>query len=273
MKTSISPLVAALSRSSRMVDAGRGAAVRVLFGGLAASALFAFGVALRARLQKPRWILERRFRLRRRFFRRRWKLWRRRIVRRMVMALKSERFFTTDEKSAIDRTIKDVEKKTSGEIVVMVVDSSDRYEDIDAVLALICGATLSVVPADLVFIRSAHFLPRFLPSLHWTAVVPDNARFITALLFFITMSIVLYFPIRYFVSFFPFIKSLFLSDRRREREIRERAVRAFHQQGLHNTRDETGILFLISLLERKVYVLADKGIYLSCGKASYLRAR
>jgi len=183
------------------------------------------------------------------------------------MALKSERFFTTDEKSAIDRTIKDVEKKTSGEIVVMVVDSSDRYEDIDAVLALICGATLSVVPADLVFIRSAHFLPRFLPSLHWTAVVPDNARFITALLFFITMSIVLYFPIRYFVSFFPFIKSLFLSDRRREREIRERAVRAFHQQGLHNTRDETGILFLISLLERKVYVLADKGIYLKISQS------
>jgi putative membrane protein len=185
----------------------------------------------------------------------------------MVMALKSDKFFNDEEKSTIDRTIKEVEKKTSGEIVVMVVDSSDRYEDIDAVLALIIGATLSIIPADLIFERSAHFLARFLPTLHWTSAVPDNARFVTALLFFIAMSIVLYFPIRYLVSFFPFIKSLFLSDRRREREIRERAIRAFHQQGLHNTRDETGILFLISLLERKVYVLADKGIYLKINQS------
>jgi putative membrane protein len=185
----------------------------------------------------------------------------------MVMALKSDRFFTEDEKSIIDRTIKEVEKKTSGEIVVMVVDASDRYEDIDAVLALVTGATLSVLPAELVFERSAYFLTKLLPTFHWASVVPDKARFITALLFFIIMSIVLYFPIRYFVSFFPFIKSLFLSERRREREIRERAIRAFHQQGLHNTRDETGILFLISLLERKVYVLADKGIYLKINQS------
>jgi putative membrane protein len=185
----------------------------------------------------------------------------------MVMALKSDRFFNDDEKNNIDRTIKEVERKTSGEIVVMVVDQSDRYEDIDAVLALIVGATVSVVPAGMVFERSAHFLSRFLPTLHWTAAIPDSARFITALLFFIIMSVVLYFPIRYCVSFFPFIKSLFLSDRRREREIRERAIRAFHQQGLHNTRDKTGILFLVSLLERKVYVLADKGIYLKINQS------
>ena len=35
---------------------------------------------------------------------------------------------------------------------------------------------------------------------------------------------------------------------------------AFLERGLHYTQDETGILILISLLERRVHVLADRGI-------------
>ena len=35
----------------------------------------------------------------------------------------------------------------------------------------------------------------------------------------------------------------------------------FYKEGLYKTRDETGVLFLISLLEKTVYILADKGIY------------
>jgi putative membrane protein len=39
-----------------------------------------------------------------------------------------------------------------------------------------------------------------------------------------------------------------------------RAEQAFYKHGLHNTKDRTGILILVSLLERRVHVLADKGI-------------
>jgi len=42
--------------------------------------------------------------------------------------------------------------------------------------------------------------------------------------------------------------------------VRERAVRAFFEKGLYKTRDETGILIFISILERKVWILGDKGI-------------
>jgi len=38
-------------------------------------------------------------------------------------------------------------------------------------------------------------------------------------------------------------------------------VRAFYEKGLYKTRQNTGVLFFLSLLEHKVWVLADKGIY------------
>ncbi|HEY3167522.1 MAG TPA: TPM domain-containing protein, partial [Candidatus Binatia bacterium] len=38
------------------------------------------------------------------------------------------------------------------------------------------------------------------------------------------------------------------------------ALASFTEHGLHYTRDHTGILILVSLLERRVEVLADRGI-------------
>ena len=40
-----------------------------------------------------------------------------------------------------------------------------------------------------------------------------------------------------------------------------RAEQAFFEKGLYKTKKNTGVLFFLSLLERKVWVLADKGIY------------
>ena len=38
-------------------------------------------------------------------------------------------------------------------------------------------------------------------------------------------------------------------------------MRAFYEKGLYRTKGSTGVLFFISLLERKVWVLADRGIH------------
>ena len=43
--------------------------------------------------------------------------------------------------------------------------------------------------------------------------------------------------------------------------VAERALRVFYEKNLHTTRDNTGVLFFISLLEHKVWILADTGIY------------
>jgi putative membrane protein len=53
----------------------------------------------------------------------------------------------------------------------------------------------------------------------------------------------------------------FAGPARREIAVQGRALRAFYEKGLYRTAQNTGVLFFISILERKVWVLADKGIY------------
>jgi putative membrane protein len=63
------------------------------------------------------------------------------------------------------------------------------------------------------------------------------------------------------VRSFPAIKSEFISPRKRGDAVRMRALRAFTEKGLYRTEAQTGVLFFLSLMERTVWVLADKGIY------------
>ena len=42
--------------------------------------------------------------------------------------------------------------------------------------------------------------------------------------------------------------------------MRERCVHAFYEKGLHRTSGETGVLIFISVLERKVWIIGDRGI-------------
>jgi putative membrane protein len=57
------------------------------------------------------------------------------------------------------------------------------------------------------------------------------------------------------------LKRSLIGAGRIEAAVRQGAVQAFHEKGLYRTRKNTGVLFFISLLEHKVWVLADKGIY------------
>ena len=59
---------------------------------------------------------------------------------------------------------------------------------------------------------------------------------------------------------FAWLKRLFLSKSQIETEVQEAAVTSFFSEKLYKTKDENGILIFISVLERKVWVLADAGI-------------
>lgn len=56
------------------------------------------------------------------------------------------------------------------------------------------------------------------------------------------------------------IKVGIISDCRRGLSPREQALKEFYRLGLDKTRDKTGILILIILQQKKVEILADKGI-------------
>jgi putative membrane protein len=59
----------------------------------------------------------------------------------------------------------------------------------------------------------------------------------------------------------PVLKNPFIEAGRKEEAVGRRALQAFYEKGLYKTRLSSGVLFFLSLLEHKVWVLADKGVY------------
>jgi putative membrane protein len=149
--------------------------------------------------------------------------------------MKAETFFSKAEQESISGAIAEVESKTSGEVAVMVVDQSDTYPEGQILAGFFFGSLLALVATEL----------------FWNA----------SLWVFVVISFVLMPLCGWLVHYLPRVKRFFTPDVRLELRVQQRALTAFYEKGLYKTRDESGVLFFISLFERKVRVLADKGIY------------
>ena len=148
---------------------------------------------------------------------------------------KSERFFTAEEKERLKAITHEVESKTIGEIVIMVVDHSDHYIEAEVLGSVLLGSLLSLILTVLFFHSSI-----------WSYIPLSFLFFFPCWLLFIKVEV---------------LKKRFIGTRRKEEAVRLRAERAFFERGLYKTKKNTGVLFFLSLLEKKVWVLADKGIY------------
>ena len=148
---------------------------------------------------------------------------------------KSERFFTAEEKERLKTATHEVESRTIGEIVVMVVDHSDHYIEAEVLGSVLLGSLLSLILTVLFFHSSI-----------WS---------------YIPLSFIFFFPCWLLFIKVETLKRLFIGIRRKEEAVRLTAERAFFERGLYKTKKNTGVLFFLSLLEKKVWVLADKGIY------------
>ena len=146
----------------------------------------------------------------------------------------AKELFNKEETQRIKSTVQQVEKRTSGEIVPMVVDASYDYPR-----AEILGAGLFSLAAAV--------------SLSW-AFLGES------LWHFLWLFTLCYFPFKCMIRSVPALRRRLIHPDEISAEVEEKAVVSFLEQGLHHTRDETGILILISLFERRVYVLADRGI-------------
>lgn len=143
-------------------------------------------------------------------------------------------FFTEEEKQRIEAAVRAVEQHTSGEIVPMVVDQSYDYPQAE------------IVGAGSFALASASLLSWYFGgSSVWAFLIG----------FF-----PLYFLFKTIIRRTPALKRRLIHPAEITAEVEEKALVAFLEQGLHHTRDETGILILISLFEHRVYVLADRGI-------------
>ena len=144
-------------------------------------------------------------------------------------------FFSNKEREVIESAVRDAESRTIGEIAVMVVDASDEYLHADTIGGILFSGALSFFVAV--------------------------AFFHSSLVSYIVLTALLFFPCRLFVRSVPVIKTEFISPRKKRNAVRIRALRAFYEKGLYRTQAQTGVLFFLSLMERTVWVLADKGIY------------
>jgi putative membrane protein len=149
--------------------------------------------------------------------------------------LKAERFFSEQEKKEISQAIKAVEQRTTGEVAVILVEQSDPYPEGEFLGAILMGGLLAFV-LTLIFFQGQIW---FLIPLHFLFA----------------------FPLFILFKKTPFLKTPFIGTRRQEEAVRRRALQAFYEKGLYKTRGNTGVLFFLSLLEHKVWVLADQGIY------------
>ena len=151
-----------------------------------------------------------------------------------MIAKKVKDFFTKDEKETIRQAVAAAERGTSGQIATMVVDESDSYRE-----AALCGVL---------------FLSGFI------ALVVSIVIHHVTIWSYIPLAFLLSLPSTVIFKRFPRLKLSFVGKKRLEEAVRERAVRAFFEKRLYRTTNETGILIFISLLERKVWILGDRGI-------------
>jgi putative membrane protein len=148
---------------------------------------------------------------------------------------KAEDFFSAEEKEQIRQAVIRAEARSAGEIVPMVVDQSGHY-----IQFALTGAIFSA----------------FFVAVIWMTIQPG----VTA-------------PEILLIEFFAFWLSFFLIQRvtpiwswlipeaLKGRVVRRRAEEAFYAHRLHETREKSGVLILLSLMEHRVELLADVGIH------------
>ena len=152
----------------------------------------------------------------------------------------AQHFLSNDERKQVENAVKAAEKRTAGEIVVTIISSSYQYP-----LASVIGAATVALPLALMLTP---------PTGSWLWIGPYN---MWLFLGFLTVFFILFHEI---IKRGGWLKRLFISQREIDDEVEEAAVTQFFDQGLYRTRDESGVLVLISVFERRVWILADRGI-------------
>lgn len=151
--------------------------------------------------------------------------------------------FSNKELDLIKQAVAQAEKRTSGEIVPYFVYRSDRY-DITVWRGASLMAVLSIGVAAFVSLVYQGWGLAWLYTGQGIASVTIISAFVGALM----------------GAYVPPIKRLLAGRDLIERMVHHRATRAFVEEEVFNTRDRTGILLFISMLEHRIEVLGDEGI-------------
>lgn len=148
---------------------------------------------------------------------------------------------TDEERARVEAAVQAVEQRTSAEIVPMIVGQSGVYREAHHRAGLLSA----VVALTVLLTIETTWLPW-----GWHAA---NAVWLLGVT-------TLAYALGAWVGTWPPVLRLFTSRERMHRKVQLRANLAFAQHGLAQTRERTGLLLLVSLLERQVSVLADQSL-------------
>jgi putative membrane protein len=143
-------------------------------------------------------------------------------------------FLQDGDKAALLDAVKDVERRSSAEVVVAVRGRSGPYLHADLIVGGLCAC----------FTLWFQLFSPWEFALEGILLGPLAVGAATAILTAHTA---------------PLRRLLTLPALRRER-VRSAAILAFHEKGVTHTRERTGLLVYVSLLERAAEVIVDSGV-------------
>ncbi|MFW2366920.1 MAG: TPM domain-containing protein [Desulforhopalus sp.] len=152
----------------------------------------------------------------------------------------AEHFLTAEEQKHVTEAVRKAELKTSGEIVPMIVSRSHNYPTAAATCAVSFGLPLALATTTV------------LGEMLW--IGPQNMWLMLGVF---GLLYIIFYPL---VMKREWLKKYFLKESQVTQEVSEGALAAFYSEQLYKTENENGILLYISVLEQKVWILADRGI-------------
>lgn len=156
-----------------------------------------------------------------------------------------EIFFGEPVRARIGEAVRRAEAYSRGQIVPVVVERSDAYPEVRFRAGLLAAALATAVV----------LLARWPLTLAELPLVQLGAGLLGAGL-----------------SFWRPLERRLAGRRAMDEAVRARAMRAFHEHGLHRTAEGTGVLLFASIFEREAVVLGDRGIHAKVGEGEWSRA-
>ncbi len=151
-----------------------------------------------------------------------------------------EKFFSAADLEAIERAVHAAEAHTSGEIVPYAVSHSDHYE-----AALWKGATLAAFLGVAAAAAARIFGDAWGgPTVGWIVAPP----LVGGALGYLAAALIR--PLKLALAGHATV----------DHRVQQRAAAAFAEAEVFATRERTGVLIFLSLYERRVLVIGDKGI-------------
>jgi len=156
------------------------------------------------------------------------------------------KLLSDEDRRVISEAVAKAEAQTSGEIVFATADASARYHH-ELLQASIVGA--AVASAIYLALPVDHTIGILL----WTQIV--SFALVYAILPHLT------------------VRRLVIPSRELEARVSEAAFLEFYSSGLFRTRESNGVLIYLSVFERRVVVIGDRGIHEKMGNPHWDEVR